>query len=153
MSVSRKNVSEFARFVIVGICNTAIGTATMFICYNFLAMGYWPSSAMNYVVGSIFSYFANKYFTFRSKKKSIVEVLIFITNITVCYLIAYGVAKPCVKWICSNSKFSFSGKITDQIAMVVGMGLFVICNYIGQKLFVFRKRTQKEEDQHEETCE
>ena len=50
---------EQSRFIIVGVMNTIIGTAAMLICYNFFHMGYWPSSAMDYIIGSIFSYFAN----------------------------------------------------------------------------------------------
>ena len=56
---------EIVRFGIVGVLNTLIGTGVMFFAYNALHLGYWISSALNYIVGSIFSYFANKYFTFR----------------------------------------------------------------------------------------
>ena len=49
------------KFILVGIVNTAVGMGTMFICYNFFHLSYWISSASNYVVGSIVSYFLNKY--------------------------------------------------------------------------------------------
>ena len=45
------------KFILVGIVNTAVGMGTMFICYNFFHLSYWISSASNYVVGSIVSYF------------------------------------------------------------------------------------------------
>ena len=75
--------AESSRFIVVGVANTVIGTSVMFIAYNLFGFGYWVSSALNYIVGSIFSYFANKYFTFKSEKKSWNEIVRFVVNIVV----------------------------------------------------------------------
>lgn len=87
-----KNILDitFWKFVLVGIVNTLVGTAVMFAAYNVLHLSYWISSASNYVVGSIVSYFLNKYFTFQNKEKSWEQLVKFALNITVCYLVAYG---------------------------------------------------------------
>ena len=61
---------QFLKFCLVGIANTIVGTAVMYGLYNLAGCGYWFSSAMNYVVGSILSYFLNKYFTFKSRGQS-----------------------------------------------------------------------------------
>ena len=55
----------FWKFILVGIINTLVGTTVMFVAYNLCHLNYWVSSASNYVVGSIVSYFLNKYFTFK----------------------------------------------------------------------------------------
>lgn len=123
----------FIKFILVGCINTLVGTAVMFISYNVISLGYWISSALNYVVGSIVSYFLNKYYTFQDKEKSKKKIIKFIVNISVCYIIAYGVAKPLIRIILDTSKQS----IQENIAMLFGMGLFVILNYIGQRVFVF----------------
>lgn len=125
----------FWKFVLVGIVNTLVGTTVMFVAYNLLHFSYWVSSASNYVVGSIVSYFLNKYFTFQNNEKSVRQLLKFIANITVCYLLAYGMAKPVVSWILQNQ----SRSIQDNCSMLVGMGAFVVFNYIGQRLIVFKK--------------
>ena len=125
----------FLKFLIVGVINTLVGTAVMFGCYNLLHFGYWVSSAANYVVGSIVSYFLNKYFTFQVKERSIRFVVRFIINITICYLLAYGIAKPLVARILS----SMPANIQENGAMLVGMCLFVAMNYIGQRFFAFRQ--------------
>ena len=132
---------EQSRFIIVGIMNTIIGAAAMLIAYNIFHMGYWMSSAMDYIIGSIFSYFANKYFTFKSEKKSGKEILRFIVNIIVCYLVAYGIARPVVDIVLKN--ISLSKSIMDQISMFFGMGIFIVANYFGQKYFVFKKEEIK----------
>lgn len=126
----------FIKFILVGIVNTLVGTAVMFIAYNVFHFSYWISSAANYVIGSICSYFLNKYFTFQNKEKSPVIMLKFILNITICYLIAYGGAKKLILLLLSG----FSRQWQDNIAMVCGMGLFVILNYFGQRFFAFKKK-------------
>lgn len=126
----------FFKFILVGIANTIIGTAVMFIAYNVFHFSYWISSAANYVVGSVCSYFLNKYFTFQNKEKSPVILLKFVVNITVCYLIAYGGAKRLILLLLSG----FSKQWQDNVAMVCGMGLFVILNYFGQRFFAFKKK-------------
>lgn len=128
---------EQSRFIVVGIMNTLIGTAAMFIAYNVFHMGYWLSSALDYIIGSIFSYFANKYFTFKSEKKSAKEVVRFVVNILVCYGLAYGIAKPAMGVLLADVELSVS--IFEQISMIFGMCIFVVLNYFGQKFFVFRK--------------
>ena len=126
----------FVKFILVGIVNTVVGTAVMFISYNVFHLSYWISSAANYVVGSMCSYFLNKYFTFQNKEKSPVILLKFAVNITVCYLIAYGGAKKLILLLLSG----FSKQWQDNVAMVCGMGLFVILNYFGQRFFAFKKK-------------
>lgn len=126
---------RFIKFIIVGIANTLFGTAIMFSMYNIFGCSYYLSSICNYFFGSILSYFLNKYFTFNYKRKDMKVVFKFILNITICYIISYGVAKPLVGIILSN----FDKKLVDNIAMLVGMILFVFCNYFGQKMLVFKK--------------
>lgn len=127
---------SFWRFIIVGMINTVVGTAIMFGLYNIAGCGYWFSSAMNYICASILSYFLNKYFTFRSRETGWRSVVRFAANITVCYLLAYGAAKPLVRMAFAGT----SEVIRDNAAMLAGMCLFVVLNYLGQRLFVFKKK-------------
>ena len=63
------------RFLLVGVVNTLVGYGVMFGLYNLAGLhlwgdpGYWISSAANYLVGSVVSFFLNKHFTFRSREK------------------------------------------------------------------------------------
>ena len=59
----------------------------------------------------------------------------FVVNISICYLLAYGIAKPLVRMALSG----MTVKIQDNVAMLVGMGLFVVLNYFGQRFVVFKK--------------
>lgn len=126
----------FWKFILVGVANTLFGTVVMFLCYNLLHVGYWVSSAANYVFGSILSYFLNKYFTFQNREKGLGVVVRFVVNITICYLIAYGVAKPLAAWALSG----MSQAVQDNGAMLAGMCFFVGLNYLGQRFFAFRQK-------------
>lgn len=123
------------RFLLVGCVNTLVGSAIMFGLYNLAHCSYWLSSAANYILTSILSFFLNKFFTFRSRTWSGREVLRFAVNIAVCYLIAYGAAKPLVRLLLQNADVT----LRDNLSMLVGMVLFTGCNYIGQRFFAFKK--------------
>lgn len=124
----------FLKFVFVGVINTIFGTAVMFLLYNVAGCSYWVSSASNYIFGSILSYFLNKHFTFQNKEKGFRVVFRFAINISVCYLLAYGLAKPAMYYILAGAET----KIKDNVAMLTGMCLFVGFNYIGQRFFAFK---------------
>lgn len=147
----------FWKFILVGVINTLFGTSVMFLSYNLLKFSYWVSSALNYILGSILSYFLNKNFTFRNREKGWRVIARFVLNISVCYLLAYGLAKPLVLWFLSGhairmqeSIAELTGmgpvKIQENIAMLVGMCLFVVLNYVGQRLFAFAPRKEGERD-------
>lgn len=122
------------KFLIVGVVNTLFGTAVMFSLYNLAGCSYWISSAANYILGSVLSFFLNKYFTFQNKERPWRQVVRFTVNIAACYLVAYGVAKPAVRMLLSGQSVS----IQENAAMLVGMCLFTGLNYFGQRFFAFR---------------
>lgn len=127
-------MDKLFRFIIVGIINTVVGTTIMFGLYNIFGCSYWLSSAMNYTLTSILSFFLNKYFTFQNTERSIKQVLRFALNIAVCYLLAYGIAKPLVLIALSNTNERFQ----NNVAMLVGMCLFTGFNFLGQRFFAFK---------------
>lgn len=134
----------FFRFIVVGVINTLVGYGVMFGLYNLAGLhrwgdtGYWISSAANYVVGSIVSFFLNKHFTFRNQEKGAGVVFRFVVNISVCYLLAYGLAKPAVSWALGG--MGLSEQLQGNLTMLFGSGLFVLLNYFGQRFFAFKTR-------------
>lgn len=130
--------SSFIRFLMVGVINTIVGTTVMFLAYNVIHLNYWTSSALNYIVGSILSFYLNKRFTFHSKSSTSKSAIRFVVHISICYLIAYGIAKPLMEWTLSGA----TKALQENVALLVGMVLFVILNYIGQLLFVFKSHNK-----------
>ena len=128
------------KFLLVGVLNTLVGNGLMFLLYNLAHWGYWPSTAVSYILASIMSFFLNRYFTFKYKGKGWKVVFRFALNIAVCYLLAYGIAQPLMRWLLSGA----SETVRDNIAMVTGMCLFVGFNYLGQRFFAFREEPEEE---------
>ena len=100
--------------------------------------GYWISSAANYIVGSVVSFFLNKHFTFRNQEKGVKVVLRFALNIAVCWALAYGIAKPVTVWLLAGT--GWSQQVQGNLSMLAGSGIFVFLNYFGQRFFAFRSR-------------
>lgn len=126
----------FMKFVMVGVINTIVGTTIMFVFYNVFHLSYWISSASNYFFGSICSYILNKHFTFQYHERGWASLVRFTINIITCYLLAYGIAKPLMQWILSD----FNKTIQENVSMALGMCLFIVFNYLGQRFFTFKKK-------------
>ena len=140
--------SSFLRFLIVGVINTAVGTAVMFGLYNLAGLhargkvGYWLSTIGNYTVGSVVSFFLNKHFTFKNKEKGKAVVIRFVVNIAVCMTLAYVIALKAVEAALADTLLS--QQMQGNVSMLVGMVLFVLLNYFGQRFFAFRNRGETE---------
>ena len=112
------------KFILVGIINTLFGTAIMFGLYNLAGSSYWASSAANYFFGTILSYVLNKRFTFQNRDSVMKTAPRFVLNIVVCYLLAYGIAKPLTLWLFGDLAI----QVAENVAMLVGMVLFTVLN-------------------------
>ena len=81
----------------------------------------------------------NKRFTFRHRGQIAQSALRFAGNIAVCYLLAYGIAKPAVQAILTDE----TQQVKENIAMLAGMILFTGFNYLGQRYFVFGEKNEE----------
>ena len=129
-------IMEVIHFGIVGVMNTLIGWVIMFGLYNLAHFNYWLASGISYFVGSVYSYFMNSKLTFKVENKDKWLPWRFALNIVVCYGVAFGIAKPAVRLLLSSQSVT----VVENVAMILGMGIFIVMNFFGQKLFVFRKK-------------
>lgn len=126
--------NSFLRFVLVGVCNTLLSLLLMFLLEG---LGYWSSTAIAYAAGAALSFFLNRYFTFHSDEDFWRSVGKFIVNVAVCYAVAYALAQPLVRWVLGSTAIPPIWQ--ERIAKVVGMCLYTLLNYFGQRFFAFRK--------------
>lgn len=131
--------AKLLKFLLVGVINTLVGVSIELFLYNVLHCGVWFSSATNYVLTSILSFFLNKHFTFRNKENSWRQVLRFAANIAVCYLLAHGIAVPLMEWLLRGANEAMRGNVT----LLTGMCLFTGLNYLGQRFFAFAEKKAK----------
>lgn len=119
--------NKFFRFLLVGSCSTAID----FVIYMLFSLRIQINIAktISMLMASVFSYAANKLFTFQDTHKTNVGYLIRFYIVFVLNL----ATNIWVNYICYNS--SENKVLSFVFATAVGMTL----NYLGQRFFVFRK--------------
>ena len=123
------------RFLLVGVGNTLLSMALMFLLEG---LGYWPSTAIAYVAGAVMSFFLNRHFTFHSEETLGRSAVKFAVNVAVCYVVGYGLA-----WLIMDALTPFSPLPEvwwERLTKLVGMGLYTVFNYFGQRFFAFRRR-------------
>ena len=132
---------KFWKFILVGILNTVVGMGLQFLFFNLCGWNEWVSSLIGYILGSILSYFLNKYFTFKNKDKGWKPIVKFALNIAICYGLAYGIAIPLISMLCTANSWTMFGwsveKFAGNFSMIVGACLFVAFNYIGSNSYEF----------------
>lgn len=127
--------ASIPKFLLVGVGNTLLSLLLMFLLEG---LGYWPSTAIAYVAGAVMSFFLNRYFTFKSEETMGRSAVKFAVNVAVCYLLAYGIAKPVAALVLRRT--SLPELWQERLAKVGGMGLYTVFNYFGQRFFAFRKK-------------
>ncbi len=126
--------SSIPKFLLVGVGNTLLSLFLMFLLEG---LGYWPSTAIAYVAGAVMSFFLNRRFTFHSQEKLGRSAVKFAVNVAVCYVAGYGLAKVLVP--IPQEPNAVPVIWFERLSKLVGMGLYTVFNYFGQRFFAFRK--------------
>lgn len=121
------------KFLLVGVGNTLLSAFLMFALEG---LGYWPSTAIAYVAGAVLSFFLNRRFTFRSREPVGRSAVKFALTVLVCYGVAYGDARVVTGGLTGLLEPIWLERATK----VLGMGLYTVLNYLGQRFFAFRRR-------------
>jgi len=115
------------RFGIVGVANTIIGYGTYLILVAF-GINVQLAMAGNWVIGSIFSFFLNKYWTFGQKTNDLGSIIRFIIVCTLAMLLNIALVTVAVNFL----------GMEKRIGGLVSMLFVIIINFLGQKFFAFR---------------
>ena len=126
--LSNPTYNQFIKFGFVGVLNTIIFYT---IYYIMLRMGfsYVLAVTVGTVVGIVNSYIWSKFFVFKSKKKSIGEVVKFFVVYGVQYLSNLLVIHICITY------FGMSTELAGIPAIMVG----VFISFLGHKFWSFKE--------------
>ena len=131
-------------YLITGLISTAINWTITYVFNNFLHLGYWVTSAAAFLCSLVFTYFANKKYTFKNTEAQSKVLPRYLAEVFICFILAYGAGKPVLDWF--FSKVVQPDWDADKLNTIKGI-LANICyiglNYIGQKFFVFRKTKEE----------
>ncbi|MEH7124750.1 GtrA family protein [Bacillus sp. JJ1773] len=128
-----KRTNSFFRFLLVGVVNTLIGLSIMLLLLNAAEMSYWISTFIGNGVGAFVSYFLNRSFTFQSKIHLKTSIPRFIIVILSCYIFSYSVSHMALRIFEEGNSL-----LAENLAVVIGAGLYTLLNYLGQRFYVFK---------------
>jgi putative flippase GtrA len=117
------------RFLFVGILNTIVGYGVYALCI-YEGLSYSPALIITYLVGIAHSYFWNKFFTFRSREKSLGEIVRFFLVYIAAYLVNLVTLYVCVDGMKMNVYF----------VGIAAMFITTLISYLGHKTISFRKK-------------
>lgn len=128
INTSKNYFHEILKYGFVGILNTIVGYGTYFILIKF-NMYYILSSIISQIIGMTHSYVWNKYFTFRSNQKSLMEIIKFISVALSTYFINLFLLMVLVEVYHIDK--AFSGFLSISIVTFI--------SFLGHKFISFRK--------------
>lgn len=131
--------NSFFRFLLVGVLNTMVGLSATYLLLNLCGLNYWLATFFGNAIGAVVSYFLNKTYTFRNKGAVRESAWRFVLVILICYGLSYWLGLHLTAWLLSL--LHVSGKWVANTAVLIGAGFYTITNYLGQKFFTFRTRS------------
>lgn len=124
---------DIVTYLFFGVLTTAVNYAVYLPCYNLLGLNGAVSNVVAWIVAVAFAYLTNKPWVFKSHDWSLDTVLPELGKFVACRVgsgvLETGIIFVFVDWL------GLDGNVFKLMTSV----LVVILNYIGSKLFVFKK--------------
>ena len=120
-------------YLFFGILTTLVNYAVYLPCYNLLGWSAALSTAVAWVVAVAFAYLTNKPFVFKSHDWSAKTVVPELAAFVACR-VGSGLLETAIMFV-TVDVLGWNGNWMKLIVSV----LVVILNYVGSKLFVFKK--------------
>ena len=117
---------QLKRFIIAGCCATSVDAIVYYTLLNIISHS--PSKALSFLAGACTAYLVNKNYTFSQYFKSYSEMIRFSS----LYFITFIINVACNKLALVLS----SDAVT--LSFIVATAITMCCNFLGQKLFVFK---------------
>jgi putative flippase GtrA len=129
--ISKEFIKETFRFGVVGILNTIVGYGSYFILIK-LHVFYIVASLCSHIFGVINSYFWNKYYTFKSVKKSTPELIRFLSVYTITFIINLGILTFLIEKL----------KIEKEVAGFTTLCIVTAISFLGHRFWSFNKKNK-----------
>lgn len=134
-----KKHAEKLRFGTVGIANTALDFAILFLLVN-LGLDKIAANYVSTSVAFVFSFFVNRSFTFRSKSSDTKRQFATFLVITIFGLwVIQPVVITATVWFIGG--FGFGDSFVLLLAKLLATAVSLVWNYVFYSRFVFRKES------------
>jgi len=123
-------VAQFMRFGTVGVANTLIGSATILVL-TWRGMNPFAANVIGYVLGTLFSFYANSRWTFGARIGG-VRLVKFLTVLAIAYGINVAVLSAALRM-----------GYSDLASQLPAMICFTLINFLGQRYFTFKEERSR----------
>jgi putative flippase GtrA len=142
-----KIFQQFAKYGLIGVLNTLLDFSVL----NLLSYTFHVYSGISLILINVFSflaaninsYFWNKYWTFQSQNKKVAgELLKFFTVSIIGFLL-----NSAILWFFTTvmePALGLSPQIWENVAKLIATGVYIVWNFIGYKLIVFKEKTENQ---------
>ncbi len=123
---------HLARFVVVGLSNLVISYSTFWLSLRLLdgfVLRGTASQVLAYAVGTLWSYYWNRRWTFRSEAPAVNEATRFVILQIALAITSAALIGAAVDWL----------RLPEMLAWLAVMGVITMVNYALSKLWVFAK--------------
>lgn len=129
---TRREVGRIGRFIVIGLGSVAID----FFVFRWLSASLPgdAAKAASYVAGMLFGFVGNKFWAFRSARKSVSEPLVYAGLYAVTLGVNVGVNKMVLAVL---------GESAGVFAFFAATGTTTVLNYLGMRWLAFRKGIQE----------
>ena len=121
------NVKQFLKFIFVGFINTGVFYGVYYVLLQ-LNFSYVVALTVGNIISIINSYLWNKFFTFKSKRRSMGESVKFFVIAIMQYFLNLLIVYSCVDLI----------GISAELAGLIAISISVFFSYFGHKFWSFK---------------
>ncbi len=130
---------QFVKYCMVGVLNTLVTLAVIYLCKSMLGINPYVSNALGYICGVINSFLCNKSWVFHSNGSYAREALKFLAGFGICYAVQLWVV-----WMLTSAygeyDFAIAGIVISGygIATLLGNVMYTLCNFVYNRMVTFR---------------
>ncbi len=134
-------ILQFFRYIVVGVMNTLVTLAAIFVCKSLLGLGLILSNVIGYVLGVTNAFIWNKKWVFRSNKSYLWEIFKFVMGFAACYALQFLTVFSIAYSSFGQQQWSIWGWFVISgygIATIIGNIVYTLANFIYNRLFTFK---------------
>lgn len=122
-------LTQFAKFSLVGLLNTAIHYGVFYCLYRFMGFYHLLASGIGFCFAVTNSYFINKYWTFKSRGSDVRREFM---KFLIVNLLSLSIN------LASMAILAELLSIHPPIAQLVAIGFTLLVNFLGNKFWTFK---------------
>lgn len=142
LNLKKRDLRQFMRYIVVGVLNTLVTLAVIFLCKSLLDVNIWVSNALGYVAGVLNSFVWNKLWVFQSGSKAYrSEALRFMIGFLMCYALQFVVT-----WLLNSMlggleiDLWFTVISGYGVATLIGMVVYTLGNFVYNRAVTFKNQ-------------